>query len=226
MAMVKVCDSTDQFSVPTGNYPAKLLGYKEMQPSAKFPDSGTSYVWEFEIIEGLHARKTTSRWTPTKLTMSNNFGKLVREMLGRPLVNGEDVDPDNFIGKKYTITVGPSADGMKTKVIMVAPLAASPAMAPPPLVPPAAPAPLSNRRTAPAAPPVPVLVAPAVVAPVQTIDTKDKTIFVSRDGVEQATFMDYDLAYAELDNPTWVNAVVYDTAKKIYVPARDYLLPF
>jgi len=223
MAMVKVCDSTDQFSVPTGTYPAKLLGYKEMQPSAKFPDSGTSYVWEFEIIEGLHARKTTSRWTPTKLTMSNNFGKLVREMLGRPLVNGEDVDPDNFIGKKYTITVGPSADGMKTKVIMVAPLATS-TMAPPPPLPP--PAPLSNRRTAPVAPPVAAPVAPAVVAPVRTIDTKDKTVFVSRDGVEQATFMDYDEAYAMISSPTWVNAVVYDTEKKIYVPAREYLLPF
>ncbi|CAB4219973.1 hypothetical protein UFOVP1620_2 [uncultured Caudovirales phage] len=206
MAMVKVCDSTDQFSVPTGTYPAKLLGYKEMQPSAKFPDSGTSYVWEFEIIEGLHARKTTSRWTPTKLTMSNNFGKLVREMLGRPLVNGEDVDPDNFIGKKFTITVGPSADGMKTKVIMVAPGAATPAtsMAPPP---PGAPA----AKPAPAAP---------------VAEDKARKVFVSRDGVEQGTFMDYDLAYAELTNPTWVNAVVYDTVKKVYVPAREYLLPF
>lgn len=218
MAMVKVCDSTDQFSVPTGNYPAKLLGYKEMQPSAKFPDSGTSYVWEFEIIEGLHARKTTSRWTPTKLTMSNNFGKLVREMLGRPLVNGEDVDPDNFIGKKYTITVGPSADGMKTKVIMVAPLATSTMAPPPPLAPPAA--------SAAKAPPAPRPAAPVVVAPVRTIDTKDKTVFVSRDGVEQATFMDYDEAYAMLSDPTWVHAVVYDTVKKAYVPARDYLLPF
>lgn len=206
MAMVKVCDSTDQFSVPTGTYPAKLLGYKEMQPSAKFPDSGTSYVWEFEIIEGLHARKTTSRWTPTKLTMSNNFGKLVREMLGRPLVNGEDVDPDNFIGKKFTITVGPSADGMKTKVIMVAPGAATPAtsMAPPP---PGAPA-----------------AKPMIAAPVA--EDKARKVFVSRDGVEQGTFMDYDLAYAELTNPTWVNAVVYDTVKKVYVPAREYLLPF
>ena len=220
MAMVKVCDSTDQFSVPTGTYPAKLLGYKEMPASPKFPDSGPSYVWEFEIVEGLHARKTTSRWTPTKLTTSNNFGKLVREMLGRPLIGGEDVDPDTFIGKKFTITVGPSADGAKTKVIMVAPLATS-SMAPPPLAPPA---PVANRRTAPAAPPAPV--APAVVAPVQTIDTKDKTVFVSRDGVEQATFMDYDEAYAMISNPTWVNAVVYDTVKKIYVPARDYLLPF
>ena len=206
MAMVKVCDSTDQFSVPTGTYPAKLLGYKEMQPSAKFPDSGTSYVWEFEIIEGLHARKTTSRWTPTKLTMSNNFGKLVREMLGRPLINGEDVDPDNFIGKKFTITVGPSADGMKTKVIMVAPGAATPAtsMAPPP-------------PGAPAAKPV-------IAAPVA--EDKARKVFVSRDGVEQGTFWDYDLAYAELGNPTWVNAVVYDTVLKIYVPAREYLLPF
>ena len=211
MAMVKVCDSTDQFSVPTGTFTATLLGYKEMQPSAKFPDSGTSYAWEFEIVEGLHARKTTSRWTPTKLTMSNNFGKLVREMLGRPLVNGEDVDPDNFINKKYTITVGPSADGMKTKVIMVAPGAATPAtsMAPPP--PPGAPAPKP---------------APVVVAPVQTIDAKDKKVFVSRDGVEQGTFMDYDLAYAELGNPTWANAVVYDPRAKAYVPAREYLLPF
>ena len=211
MAMVKVCDSQDQFSVPTGTYTAKLLGYKEMQPSAKFPDSGTSYAWEFEIAEGLHARKTTSRWTPTKLTMSNNFGKLIREMLGRPLINGEDIDPDNFVGKKFSITVGPSADGMKTKVIMVAPLTATPAtsMAPPP--PPGAPA---------AKP------APAVVAPVQTIDAKDKKVFVSRDGVEQGTFWDYDLAYAELGNPTWANAVVYDPRAKAYVPAREYLLPF
>ena len=206
MAVLRVSDSTDQFSVPTGTYAAKLLGYKEMQPSAKFPDSGTSYVWEFEIVEGVHARKTTSRWTPTKLTMSNNFGKLVREMLGRPLVNGEDVDPDNFIGKKFTITVGPSADGMKTKVIMVAPGAATPAtsMAPPP-------------PGAPAAKPV-------IAAPVA--EDKAKKVFVSRDGVEQGTFWDYDLAYAELGNPTWANAVVYDTAKKIYVPAREYLLPF
>ena len=211
MAMVKVCDSTDQFSVPTGTYTAKLLGYKEMQPSAKFPDSGTSYAWEFEIAEGLHARKTTSRWTPTKLTMSNNFGKLIREMLGRPLINGEDIDPDTFVGKKFSITVGPSADGMKTKVIMCAPLTATPAtsMAPPP--PPGAPA---------AKP------APAAVAPVQTIDAKDKKVFVSRDGVEQGTFMDYDLAYAELGNPTWANAVVYDPRAKAYVPAREYLLPF
>ena len=223
MAMVKVCDSQDQFSVPTGTYPAKLLGYKEMPASPKFPDSGPSYVWEFEVIEGLHARKTTSRWTPTKLTTGNNFGKLVREMLGRPLIGGEDVDPDTFIGKKYTITVGPSADGAKTKVIMVSPLTASTMAPPPPLAPPA---PLSNRRTAPVAPPAPVPVAPVVVAPVRTIDTKDKTVFVSRDGVEQATFMDYDEAYAMISSPTWVNAVVYDTEKKVYVPARDYLLPF
>ena len=207
MAVLRVSDSTDQFSVPTGTYAAKLLGYKEMQPSAKFPDSGTSYVWEFEIVEGVHARKTTSRWTPTKLTMSNNFGKLVREMLGRPLVNGEDVDPDNFINKKYTITVGPSADGMKTKVIMVAPGAATPAtsMAPPP--PPGAPA-----------------AKPVIAAPVA--EDKARKVFVSRDGVEQGTFWDYDLAYAELGNPTWAGAVVYDTEKKVYVPARDYLLPF
>jgi hypothetical protein len=209
MAMVKVCDSTDQFSVPTGTYNAKLLGYKEMPASPRFPDSGPSYVWEFEILEGLHARKTTSRWTPTKLTTGNNFGKLVREMLGRPLVAGEDVDPDNFINKKFTITVGPSADGAKTKVIMVAPLATT-TMAPPP-PPPAAPA-----AKAPAAP----------VAPARTIENKDKTVFVSRDGVEQGKFMDYDEAYAKLGDPTWAGAVVYDTANKVYVPAREYLLPF
>lgn len=214
MAMVKVCDSTDQFSVPTGTYAAKLLGYKEMPASPKFPDSGPSYVWEFEICEGLHARKTTSRWTPTKLTTGNNFGKLVREMLGRPLIAGEDVDPDNFINKKYTITVGPSADGMKTKVIMVAPSATT--MAPPPLAAPPA------RGEAPAARGE----APKPKAPVRTIDTKDKTVFVSRDGVEQATFMDYDDAYSMISDPTWINAVVYDTHKKAYVPAREYLLPF
>lgn len=200
MAVHRVSDS--DYSVPTGTYSARLLGYTEKPPSVQFPDSGNSYAWEFEIVEGLHARKTTSRWTRTKLTMSNNFGRLVREMLGRPLVNGEDVDPDNFIGKKFTITVGPSDDGKKTKIIMVSPVATSMAFPPP---------------GAPAAKPAPA-------APVA--EDKARKVFVSRDGVEQGTFWDYDLAYAELGNPTWVNAVVYDTVKKIYVPARDYLLPF
>lgn len=209
MAVLRVSDS--DYSVPTGTYSARLLGYTEKPPSVQFPDSGNSYVWEFDIIEGAQAGKRASRWTPTKLTMSNNFGKLVREMLGRPLVVNEDVDPDTFINKKFTITVGPSADGKKTKIIMVSPVATS--MAPPP------PAPVANRRTAPVAPPAPV-------APVQTIDTKDKTIFVSRDGVEKAKFMDYDEAYAMVNDPTWAGAMVYDTKAKVYVPARDYLLPF
>jgi hypothetical protein len=217
MAMLKVCDSTDQFSVPTGTYNARLLGYKEMPASPRFPDSGPSYVWEFSISEGVHSGKTCSRWTPTKLTTGNNFGKLVRELRGKPVTGGEDIDPDTFINKLYTITVGPSADGVKTKVIMCAPVATS-TMAPPP-PPPAAP--VANRRTAPVAPPAPVS-----PAPVQTIDTKDKTVFVSRDGVEQAKFMDYDEAYTMVNDPTWANAVVYDTAKKSYVPAREYLLPF
>ena len=64
----------------------------------------------------------------------------------------------------------------------------------------------------------------APAAPVA--EDKARKVFVSRDGVEQGTFWDYDLAYAELGNPTWAGAVVYDTAKKIYVPAREYLLPF
>ena len=204
MAVLRVSDS--DYSVPTGTYSARLLGYTEKPPSVQFPDSGNSYVWEFDIIEGAQAGKRASRWTPTKLTTGNNFGKFVREMLGRTLVVNEDVDPDTFINKKFTITVGPSADGKKTKIIMVSPVATS--MAPPP---PGAPAPKP---------------APAAVAPVQTIDAKDKKVFVSRDGVEQGTFMDYDLAYAELGNPTWANAVVYDPRAKVYVPAREYLLPF
>ena len=200
MAVLRVSDS--DYSVPTGTYSARLLGYTEKPPSVQFPDSGNSYVWEFDIIEGAQAGKRASRWTPTKLTTGNNFGKFVREMLGRPLVVNEDVDPDTFINKKFTITVGPSADGKKTKIIMVSPVATS--MAPPP---PGAPAPK-----------------PVIAAPVA--EDKAKKVFVSRDGVEQGTFWDYDLAYAELTNPTWVNAVVYDTEKKVYVPAREYLLPF
>jgi hypothetical protein len=141
----------------------------------------------------------------------------VRELRGKPVTGGEDIDPDTFINKLYTITVGPSADGVKTKVIMCAPVATS-TMAPPP-PPPAAP--VANRRTAPVAPPAPVS-----PAPVQTIDTKDKTVFVSRDGVEQAKFMDYDEAYTMVNDPTWANAVVYDNKSKTYVPAREYLLPF
>lgn len=209
MPVLKV-SSSDYTSVPVGTYRARLLGYKEMPASSKFPDSGPSFVWEFEVLEGEFSGKTVSRWTPTNLTMGNGFGKLVRELRGGPIKANEEIDPDHFINKQYQITVGPNADGQKTKVIMVSPISNLAPPAAPTAAPPGAP-PATKKQNQPAPPPPPA---------------SQEKVFFSRDGVEKAEFMPFDEAYKLVDKPGYDKAMVWDPKKSMYVPARDYLLPF
>ena len=116
--LLTVTEEKDKFNVPTGNYVAKLLGFKEMPASTMFPDSGPSWVWEFEIVQGEHAGKIASRFTPQKATTNNNLGKMLSEMHGRKLTANDKFDLNMLIGKEYLITVGWNKAGTKTRVIM------------------------------------------------------------------------------------------------------------
>lgn len=137
--LLKAIEQTSRYDVPVGTYKAKLTGYKAMPASSQFPDSKPSFAWEFEVLEGEHAGKVSSRFTPQNLTTANGLGKMLRELLGRNIVGGEDIDVEKLIGKPLTITVGWNKTGTKTKVILCsalenkAPVApAAPATPPPP----------------------------------------------------------------------------------------------
>jgi len=116
-------------SLPPGQYVAKLKERKEMPASAKFPDAGPSFAWEFEVASGEHAGKSASAWTPTRLTSQNNLGKLIARMLGRPMRSGEEIDIDEFLGHLYSIIVDYTSDGTRTKVTSAAPVPAGVAAA-------------------------------------------------------------------------------------------------
>lgn len=110
-------------SLPPGQYTARLRERKEMPASQKFPDAGPSFAWEFEVVAGEHVGKSSSAWTPTRLTSQNNLGKLVSRMLGRPMRSGEEIDLDDFLGKIYSIIVDTTQDGTRPKVISAQPVA-------------------------------------------------------------------------------------------------------
>ncbi|NBW09695.1 MAG: hypothetical protein EBR82_16895 [Caulobacteraceae bacterium] len=148
--------------LPVGSYRAKLTGRKEMPASAKFPDAGPSFAWEFTVTDGPHAGATASAWTPTRLSTQNNLGRLVQRMLGRPIRSGEEIDLDDFLDREYTIILDLTQDGARTKVISAQPIAGAvaPAASAPmpmptvPVSPPPAPSPSRNGKV-PASPAAP-----------------------------------------------------------------------
>jgi len=202
---MKVIDLNDKFSVPVGTYHARLLGNKEMPPSTKYPDSKPSFAWEFEIIEGPHAGKVSSRFTPQNVSTGNGLGKLMSELLGRGIVSNEEIDTARLINKNYLITVGRSADGLKTKCIMVAPVKL-PGLAPPP------------------APPLPV--AAPTPTPGRPEAKLPEKLFVSIDGVSAGALIDYQECYQKAGSLLWASALIFDQEKAIYVKASDYFMPF
>jgi len=221
---MKVTDTADKFSVPIGTYHARLLGNKEMPPSTKYPDSKPSFAWEFEIIEGEHAGKVSSRFTPQNVSTGNSLGKFMRELLARNIVNNEEIDTARLIGKNYLITVGPSADGLKTRCIMVAPVKL-PGLAPPPTMPPAGLRPVFGALDAPT-PPKPLPVAAPTPTPGRPEAKIPEKLFVSLDGVSAGALIDYQECYQKAGSSLWASAMIFDQEKAIYVKASDYFMPF
>jgi hypothetical protein len=154
--MPRVTVENDE-QVPVGAWPARLIAVKAMPPSEAHPDWGASYVWEFEVTAGTHRGKRCSCFTKQNVTPLNNLGRLLVDLLGRALREGEGFELESFVGKEYTIKVGPNKTGDKTRVNAVFP-AQTPA--PPgngpvadPARPAAGPPPRKPHAAAPAAPP-------------------------------------------------------------------------
>jgi hypothetical protein len=108
--------------VPVGNYVATFAGY-ENQPENKEKGYGMGLRWKFAIADGPQAGQITSRITSPTPTTKNTCGKMLVGLLGRALRDGEQIDPDAFIGKKYMIVVAAGQNG-GTRVEAVVPMGA------------------------------------------------------------------------------------------------------
>jgi len=116
MSMMKVTAG----GVDPGNYVATFAGVESQaaDPTRKF---GAGLRWKFCIESGPQAGQVASRITGLTPTTKNGAGKILRGLLNRDLQQGESIDPDQFIGKRYTIIVqaGPQG-GSRVEVILPA----------------------------------------------------------------------------------------------------------
>src|SRR5262245_17394797 len=106
--------------VPVGNYTSTFSGV-ESQPENKEKGYGAGIKWKFTVDAGPQAGQIASRITGPTPTPKNSCGKMLSGLLGRALREGEQIDPDSFVGKKYMLVVAAGQNG-GTRVEAIVPL--------------------------------------------------------------------------------------------------------
>src|SRR5262245_8997381 len=106
--------------VPVGNYTGRFTGVEPAPPN-KEKNYGPGLKWKWTIDAGPHASQVVSRVTTPTPSPKNSCGKILAGLLGRAVTEGEQVDPDQLIGKRYMIVVA-TGQGGGTRVEAVAPL--------------------------------------------------------------------------------------------------------
>lgn len=96
--------------VPAGTYSATFAGV-EPQPADAARGYGAGIRWKFSIESGPQVGQSASRITGTTPSPKNGCGKILSGLLGRALAQGESIDPDQFIGKRYMIVVASGPQG-------------------------------------------------------------------------------------------------------------------
>jgi len=109
--------------VPAGSYTGTFSGI-DVQPENKERGYGCGLRWKFAIDAGPHCGQTASRITGTTPSPTNMCGKILSGLIGRPIREGEQIDPDPFRGKRYMIVVAPGREG-STRVEAIVPIPAA-----------------------------------------------------------------------------------------------------
>jgi hypothetical protein len=109
--------------VPAGSYNGTFAGI-EAQPENKEKGYPAGIRWKFIIDAGPHAGQTASRITGTTPSPKNGCGKMLSGLIGRALKEGEQIDPDAYIGKRYLLVVA-AGQGGGTRVEAIAPAPAA-----------------------------------------------------------------------------------------------------
>lgn len=99
-------------SVPVGGYRTKFLRLEEAEGS---PQYGPALRWCFEIVEGPLTGKLATALTGQRFTAKSNAGKLLSQLQGKPLENGQTVELSQFVGAAFFVNVVATESG-STKV--------------------------------------------------------------------------------------------------------------
>lgn len=93
--------------VPVGSYRAKFKRW-EQSTHAEYGDR-VQFVWE--IIDGEHKGAEASRFTGAKLSPKAALAKILGGLTGRKIGIGDEVNPDDYIGKEFLLIVAETESG-------------------------------------------------------------------------------------------------------------------
>ena len=87
--------------IGSGSYISRLTSVEEVE-EGKY---GPGLRWTFTISQGVRAGGKISRTTGQEPLPQNALGRVLAGLLGRPLKDGEEVDPNDLIGREYVLEV-------------------------------------------------------------------------------------------------------------------------
>jgi hypothetical protein len=106
--------------VPIGSYSGPFAGL-ETQPENKEKGYAPGIRWKFTVDAGPHVGQIASRITGNTPSPTNACGKMLSGLIGRALKEGEQIDPDTYIGKRYLLVVA-AGPGGGTRVEAITPM--------------------------------------------------------------------------------------------------------
>ena len=107
---------TMKADVPEGEYIGKLTEIQEWTENEE--KYGPAIRFVFEIAKGDLQGQEVTRITGTRVTRKTALGKLLRGLKGATIEPGEAIDPTEFVGQTYVLTVCETDSG-STRVEMV-----------------------------------------------------------------------------------------------------------
>ncbi len=98
--------------VPVGDYLAKFVGVK-VTNHVEYCDG---LRWTFSITEGEHKGRECYRTTKTQPTSKNSCGRFLASLSGAKPSDGLTLDPDDYVGQVYNVTVTEGQSGDSTRI--------------------------------------------------------------------------------------------------------------
>src|SRR5262249_51526918 len=97
--------------------------YAGIEPQAPNAEKGfgAGIRWKLTIDAGPHIGQTASRITSATPTPKNSCGKMLSGLIGRALKEGEQINLDEYVGKRYMIVIGAGQNG-GTRIEVIVPI--------------------------------------------------------------------------------------------------------
>jgi hypothetical protein len=108
MTLMKIKDP----SIPPGEYHVNFLGVEE----TFHEEWREGLMWKFKVYKGEFRVKETRRTTGVEPTPGNACGRMLAGLADKSPTEGLDIDPDDFIGRKYVVDVVANKSGKGTRV--------------------------------------------------------------------------------------------------------------